>query len=176
MDSINELLFQARQFFAGVPEERIVFAKNLQEALTSFKREKCVVFSGMHYAEAMREAGFTVFTGIEAEPETETVEKMAAFLLEKNPDEVIAIGGGSVLDAAKAAWLMVQTGWSLDELFGVNRWSSVNPGKSLKRQSLSVFHSLLPLLPFLKSKLSFYFYFITHTRVSIIVFVSFISF
>ncbi len=133
MDSINKLLLQARQFFAGVPGEQIVFAENLQEALTSFKREKCVVFSGMHYAEAMREAGFTVFTGIEAEPETETVEKMAAFLLEKNPDEVIAIGGGSVLDAAKAAWLMVQTGWSLDELFGVNRWSSANPGKSLKR-------------------------------------------
>ena len=133
MDSLNELLHQAREFFSGVPEEKIVFAENLHEALLPFDREKSVVFSGMHYAGEVKKSGFTVWCGIEAEPETLTVEKMTAFLREKNPEKVIAIGGGSVLDAAKAAWLMAQTGCSLDELFGVNRWSSANPGKKLKR-------------------------------------------
>lgn len=133
MDSINELLIQARGFFSDIPGEKIVFAGSLKEALASYCRNNCVVFSGTHYAEEIKAEGFSVWCGIEAEPETLTVEKMADFLREEKPEQVIAVGGGSVLDAAKAAWLMAQTNWTLDELFGVNRWSQANEGKTLRR-------------------------------------------
>ena len=133
MDRINKLILQAEKFFADVPGEKIVFAGNLKEALVPYDKENCIVFSGTHYAEEIKAEGFSVWCGIEAEPETLTIEKMAAFLREEKPEQVIAVGGGSVLDAAKAAWLMVQTNWSLDELFGVNRWSGANPEKSLRR-------------------------------------------
>lgn len=73
------------------------------------------------------------FTDIEAEPCTETVEKMTAFLNREKPDEVIAVGGGSPLDAAKAAYLEFQTGQSQHDFFGVNKFSSANPGRKLKK-------------------------------------------
>lgn len=133
MDQLKQLLLQAETFFQNVPEEKIVFAENLVDALQAYEKEQTLVFSGTHYAEELRNAGFTVWCGVEAEPCTQTVEKMAEFLHSAKPEKVIAIGGGSVLDAAKAALLMVETNWSLEELFGVNRWSSVNPGKCLRR-------------------------------------------
>jgi alcohol dehydrogenase class IV len=37
------------------------------------------------------------------------------------------------LDAAKAALLMWQTGCTLDELYGTNRWSSAHENQVLKR-------------------------------------------
>ena len=77
--------------------------------------------------------GAEVFSGIEAEPSTETVEKMTAFLDEGKFDTVFALGGGSVLDAAKAAYLVNQTKLPLRELFGVNMYSNKFPGRTLKR-------------------------------------------
>ncbi|MFA6715586.1 MAG: iron-containing alcohol dehydrogenase [Victivallaceae bacterium] len=73
------------------------------------------------------------FKDIEEEPCTGTVEKMTAFLKREKPDEVIAIGGGSPMDAAKAAYLEFQTGQSQHDFFGVNKFSSANPGKKLKK-------------------------------------------
>ena len=73
------------------------------------------------------------FAGIEAEPSVDTVVRMAALLAEVRPGSVVALGGGSVLDAAKAAWLVHQSGWSLDRHFGVDRFSSAYPGHRLKR-------------------------------------------
>ena len=133
MDNLKELLNEAESFFRELPGETVEFSDNLAAALQPYRNESCVVFSGTHYAEVLREAGFTVWCGVEAEPASETVERMAAYLREQDPAQVIAVGGGSVLDAAKAALLMVETNWSLEELFGVNRWSSANPDKKLRR-------------------------------------------
>ena len=133
MDNINVLISLAETFFAGLPGENIVFADDLIPALEKYRQDDPVVFSGTHYADKLRNGGLEVWTGIEAEPEVETIEKMAEFLRRRQPGKVIAVGGGSVLDAAKAALLMVETGWPLEELFGVNRWSSANPGKSIRR-------------------------------------------
>jgi len=124
---------QAEKFFAACPGENIILAEDLTSALEVYRQDDPVVFSGIHYADTLKRAGFEVWTGIEAEPEAGTVEKMAGFLRQRKPGRVIAVGGGSVLDAAKAALLMVETGWELDDLFGVNRWSSANPGKSIRR-------------------------------------------
>ncbi len=75
---------------------------------------------------------FLLFNDIEPEPSTETVERMIRFLRTETPVAVVAAGGGSVMDAAKAAWLATQTGLPLADHFGVNRWSSTHPGQKLK--------------------------------------------
>jgi alcohol dehydrogenase class IV len=45
-----------------------------------------------------------VFAEVEAEPSTQTVERCAAAITAFEPDWVIGLGGGSCMDAAKAAW------------------------------------------------------------------------
>ncbi len=55
----------------------------------------------------LKEAGMevTVFEGIEPDPSVETVMKGAAVMQEFQPDWIIAMGGGSPIDAAKAMWI-----------------------------------------------------------------------
>ncbi|XMB72792.1 iron-containing alcohol dehydrogenase [Mycoplasmatota bacterium WC30] len=48
---------------------------------------------------------FEIFMGIESDPGFNTVLKGARFMLKHNPDIIIAIGGGSAMDAAKAMWI-----------------------------------------------------------------------
>ncbi len=48
------------------------------------------------------------FFDVEAEPSVETVMKGAARLLERESDIIFAIGGGSVIDAAKAMWIFYE--------------------------------------------------------------------
>ncbi len=49
------------------------------------------------------EIPYHIFDDVEANPSTNTVEALRAFFLEKNCRAFVAIGGGSVIDAAKAA-------------------------------------------------------------------------
>ena len=86
MDSLRELLAAAERFFQDVPGEKVVFADDLSAALAPCKNEKTVVFSGTHYAETLRKAGFSVWSGVEAEPACQTVEVMASYLRQENPD------------------------------------------------------------------------------------------
>ena len=55
----------------------------------------------------LEEAGMEVklYEGIEPDPSVETVMKGAAAMLEFEPDWIIAMGGGSPIDAAKAMWI-----------------------------------------------------------------------
>ncbi len=55
----------------------------------------------------LEEAGMEValFEGIESDPSVETVMKGAAAMQEFGPDWIVAIGGGSPIDAAKAMWI-----------------------------------------------------------------------
>lgn len=73
------------------------------------------------------------FSGIEEEPCTDTIYKMLDFLKQEKPDYVAAIGGGSIMDAAKAAYLLYQAGGTLDDYFGMNRFSTRFPDKKLKK-------------------------------------------
>ena len=54
----------------------------------------------------LKEAGFEVrlFEGVEPDPSVETVMKGAEAMREFQPDWIVAIGGGSPIDAAKAMW------------------------------------------------------------------------
>ena len=55
----------------------------------------------------LKEAGMEVelFEGIESDPSVETVMKGAEAMLRFEPDWIIAMGGGSPIDAAKAMWI-----------------------------------------------------------------------
>lgn len=48
---------------------------------------------------------YSVFKGVESDPGLNTVLKGARFMLQEKPDLILAIGGGSAMDAAKAMWI-----------------------------------------------------------------------
>lgn len=90
--------------------------KGALEALKDFKGKKAIVCVGggsmkrfgfldkaVSYLE---EAGMEVklFEGIEPDPSVETVMKGAQAMLDFEPDWIVAMGGGSPIDAAKAMW------------------------------------------------------------------------
>ena len=58
-------------------------------------------------AEYLKNAGFEVeiFDGIEPDPSVVTVMKGAEAMMRFKPDWIVAIGGGSPIDAAKAMWI-----------------------------------------------------------------------
>lgn len=63
----------------------------------------------------------TVFDEIPGEPTFLIVEKGAKILAETNPDVIIALGGGSVMDAAKGMWVMwASPDEGLDAIEGLN--------------------------------------------------------
>ena len=55
----------------------------------------------------LKEAGMEVMVidGIEPDPSVDTVMAGAAKMLEFQPDWIVAMGGGSPIDAAKAMWV-----------------------------------------------------------------------
>ena len=91
--------------------------KGALEALKSFKGEKAMVCVGGGSMKKfgfldrivgyLKEAGMQVelFEGIEPDPSVETVMKGAAAMDKFQPDWIIAVGGGSPIDAAKAMWI-----------------------------------------------------------------------
>ena len=76
-----------------------------------------------------------LYQGVPAEPDVACVRDIVKMMNDVKPDTVAALGGGSVLDAAKAAYLSWQTGLDVTELFGVNVASERFPGKEFKRVS-----------------------------------------
>ena len=86
------------------------------EALKNLKGKKAVVVVGggsmkrfgflQRVEEYLKEAGMEValFEGVEPDPSVETVMKGAKLMQEFGPDWIVAIGGGSPIDAAKAMW------------------------------------------------------------------------
>ena len=95
----------------------IYHGKGALEALKTFKGKKAMIcvgggsmkkFGFLDRAVAyLKEAGMEValFEGIEPDPSVETVMKGAQAMLDFGPDWIVAIGGGSPIDAAKAMWI-----------------------------------------------------------------------
>ena len=91
--------------------------KGAMEALKSFKGKKAVIcvgggsmkrFGFLDKAEAyLKEAGMEVMVidGIEPDPSVDTVMAGAEKMLAFQPDWIVAMGGGSPIDAAKAMWV-----------------------------------------------------------------------
>lgn len=75
----------------------------------------------------LEEAGMevTLFEGIEPDPSVDTVMRGAAVMAEFKPDWIVAIGGGSPIDAAKAMWIKYEypdiTFEEMCKVFGIPR-------------------------------------------------------
>lgn len=91
--------------------------KGALEALKSFEGKKAMICTGGGSMKKfgfldkavsyLKEAGFEVelFEGIEPDPSVDTVMRGAEAMLKFRPDWIIAMGGGSPIDAAKAMWI-----------------------------------------------------------------------
>ena len=90
--------------------------KGALDALKTLKGKKAIVVVGGgsmkrfgfldKVCNNLKEAGMevTVFEGVEPDPSVETVMKGAEAMRKFQPDWIVAIGGGSPIDAAKAMW------------------------------------------------------------------------
>ena len=95
----------------------VYHGKGAMEALKTFKGKKAVIcvgggsmkrFGFLDKAEAyLKEAGMEVMVidGIEPDPSVDTVMAGAEKMLAFQPDWIVAMGGGSPIDAAKAMWV-----------------------------------------------------------------------
>lgn len=68
---------------------------------------------------------YAIFDQIEANPKDYNVENAAKFAIENKTDGIIALGGGSPIDAAKAASAIISYGGSLKDYYG--RWRVPGP-------------------------------------------------
>ena len=91
--------------------------KGALEALKTFEGKRAMVCVGGgsmkrfgfldRAVDYLKEAGMEVqlFEGIESDPSVETVMRGAKAMEEVQPDWIVAMGGGSPIDAAKAMWI-----------------------------------------------------------------------
>lgn len=94
----------------------LYYGKDALENLKTLDGKRAIVVTG---GGSMRRGGFldkvegylkeagmevSIFEGVEPDPSVETVMKGAKAMTEFQPDWIVAIGGGSPIDAAKAMW------------------------------------------------------------------------
>ena len=87
------------------------------EALKTFEGKRAIICTGggsmkrggflQKVEDYLKEAGMEteLFEGIEPDPSVETVMRGAEVMQKFQPDWIVAIGGGSPIDAAKAMWI-----------------------------------------------------------------------
>jgi len=97
----------------------IIFGKESLEYLKEIKGERALVITDKvirrlgfvdKIANYLREGGISirVFDEVEPDPSTETVSKAARIAMDYNPDWIVALGGGSSIDVAKATWVLYE--------------------------------------------------------------------
>lgn len=103
----------------------VYFGKNSLEALEKIDAERAVLFTDAFMKKSgnadkvsslMKNCGkVSVYSDIVPDPPVELIASALGFLLNENAEVVVALGGGSVIDAAKATILMYtqKTGKSL---------------------------------------------------------------
>ncbi|MDO4564801.1 MAG: iron-containing alcohol dehydrogenase [Clostridia bacterium] len=111
-----------------VPRD-IYFGRGSIDALKTLRGERAVIVTGGGSMQKfgfldkvqtlLRENGFAtyVYEGVESDPSVETVLRGAGAMRAFMPDWIVAIGGGSPIDAAKAMWAFYEyPDTSFDEL------------------------------------------------------------
>lgn len=95
----------------------IYHGKGTLEALKTFEGKRAIICTGggsmkrggflQKVEDYLKEAGMEteLFEGIEPDPSVETVMRGAEAMSKFQPDWIVAIGGGSPIDAAKAMWI-----------------------------------------------------------------------
>lgn len=99
-----------------VPKD-IIFGENALEHLATLEGKKATIVTG---GNSMKRFGFleetqkqlektgmevSIVDGVEPNPSIETVVRGGREMAEFNPDWIVAVGGGSALDAAKIMWV-----------------------------------------------------------------------
>ena len=104
----------------------------IPEAVSRMKSAKAFIVSGPHLnktglvdliASKLEEAGLSSesFTETEGNPSTDTVERAAAKFASSGADMIVAFGGGSPLDVAKAVAVLGKYGGSIIDYEGVGK-------------------------------------------------------
>ena len=95
----------------------IYHGKGALEALKTFEGKRAIICTGggsmkrggflQKVEDYLKEAGMEIelFEGIEPDPSVETVMRGAEVMQKFQPDWIVAIGGGSPIDATKAMWI-----------------------------------------------------------------------
>ena len=93
-------------------EDALAYLENLEGRRAMLVTDRTLVRLGhaAQVAAVLQKAGLSVqvFDAVEPEPSVETVQAGAAAMLGFAPDWVIGLGGGSVMDAAKAMWVLYE--------------------------------------------------------------------
>lgn len=123
------------EFTFSVPQNIIVgrgsLAK-LPEVAEKSGGKKAFIISGPHLnkmgivqscVDAMKAKGIesSVFTETEGNPSVETVDKASAAYKESGADFIVALGGGSPMDVAKAVGVVARYGGSITEYEGADK-------------------------------------------------------
>jgi alcohol dehydrogenase len=122
-------------FSFSLPENIIVGAgslKKLGETAEKLGGKKGLVISGPHLnkigvvdscIEYLKQAGIAAdrFTEVEANPSVDTVEKAAEKFKNSGADFIVAIGGGSPMDVAKAVGVVASYGGSITDYEGAGK-------------------------------------------------------
>lgn len=123
------------EFTFSVPQNIIVgkgsLAK-LPEVAEKLGGKKAFIISGPHLnkmgivqscADAMKAKGIesSVFTETEGNPSVETVDKASVAYKESGADFIVALGGGSPMDVAKAVGVVARYGGSITEYEGADK-------------------------------------------------------
>lgn len=106
--------------------------KKLPVLAEKYKGKKGLIVSGPHLYKAglvdkcrdyLKDAGFEteIFTETEGNPSTDTVKKAADLLKESNAGFIVALGGGSPLDVAKAVAVVGTYGGAIEDYEGVGK-------------------------------------------------------
>lgn len=144
---MNQPEYQA--LFEKYQDSSIVFGDDpgpsVVELFLKRRIRRIVLFTGRHSVDENGVfAKFAAFFGtldielqrfkeIPPEPTITAVRHMIDFLKQVRPDAVVALGGGSVMDAAKAAYLVYQAGGRLVDYFGSDTYSRRCPDCDLDR-------------------------------------------
>lgn len=98
----------------------LYFGEGSRHEVKNLKGHKAIIVSGGHsmrrggflqdVQKDLESAGFEVklYEGVESDPSVETVMSGAKAMEEFGPDWIVAIGGGSPIDAAKAMWVFYE--------------------------------------------------------------------
>lgn len=119
-------------FSFTIPQNIVVGAgslKRLPELAKNLKKSKAYIISGPHLEkigmvdkcrEALKAAGIEsdAFTQTEGNPSTDTVAKAAEGFKSNNADFIVAFGGGSPLDVAKAVAVIASYGGNITDYEG----------------------------------------------------------
>ena len=119
----------------SVPQE-IVFGRGTLDKLPEYVKKldckKAFIISGPHLKkiglvdkcrDALKAAGIKsgIFTETEGNPGTDTVDKAAELFMDSGSDLIIAFGGGSPIDVAKAVAILGTYGGAITDYEGVGK-------------------------------------------------------